>query len=142
MLARLTRQLPVGDDLVYEPKWDGFRCLAFRDGDDVDLRSRNNKPFARYFPEAVEALLRIPEQRFVLDGELLACDEDEYDFNALMLRLHPAKSRVAELSRTTPACFVAFDLLAIDGEDLMQEPFTARRTRLEAVTRRQAGDRI
>jgi ATP-dependent DNA ligase len=132
MLGRLVRDLPTGD-YIYEPKWDGFRCLAFRDGDDVDLRSRNNKPFARYFPEVVEALLRIPEQRFVLDGELLACDEDEYDFNALMLRLHPAKSRVEELARMTPACFVAFDLIALGDEDLMEIPFAERRRRMESI---------
>jgi ATP-dependent DNA ligase len=132
MLGKLVRELPIGD-YIYEPKWDGFRCLAFRDGDKVDLRSRNNKPFARYFPEVVESLLRIPEQRFILDGELLACDEDEYDFNALMLRLHPATSRVEELARATPACFVAFDLLALGNEELLDVPFAERRSRLERI---------
>jgi ATP-dependent DNA ligase len=132
MLGKLTRELPVGD-YIYEPKWDGFRCLAFRDRESIDLRSRNNKPFARYFPEVVEALLAVPNERFILDGELLGCDEDHYDFNALMLRLHPAKSRVDELSRTTPACFVAFDLLSIDGDDLLEVPFAERRQRLEQV---------
>jgi ATP-dependent DNA ligase len=132
MLGKLVRELPVGD-YIYEPKWDGFRCIASRDGDTVDLRSRNNKPFARYFPEVVDALLSIPDPRFVLDGELLACNEAEYDFNALMLRLHPAKSRVEELARTTPACFVAFDLIALGDEDLMEVPFVERRRRLESI---------
>ena len=141
MLGKLVRELPTGD-YIYEPKWDGFRCLAFRDGDDVDLRSRNGNPFARYFPEVVEALTRLDEQRFVLDGELLARKDDEFDFNALMLRLHPAKSRVAELAQTTPACFVAFDLLAIDGEDLLEVPFETRRAELERLASGGAGIRV
>jgi ATP-dependent DNA ligase len=132
MLGKLVRELPVGD-FIYEPKWDGFRCIATRRGDDVDLRSRNKKPLQRYFPEVVESLLAIDREHFVMDGELIACDEDEFDFAALMLRLHPAKSRVAELARTTPACFVAFDLLAVGDEDLMELPFAERRRRLEAT---------
>jgi len=139
MLGKLARELPTGD-YVYEPKWDGFRCIAFRDGDDVDLRSRNGKPFARYFPEVVDELLKLPDERFVLDGELLVTSDGTYDFNALMLRLHPAKSRAAELARTTPAQFVAFDLLALGDEDLLERPFTERRTRLEGVTPRHTGD--
>jgi ATP-dependent DNA ligase len=139
MLGRLARELPTGD-YVYEPKWDGFRCIAFRDGDEVDLRSRNDKPFARYFPEVVEALLQLPQDRFVLDGELLVTNDGAYDFNALMLRLHPAQSRAAELARSTPAQFVAFDLLALGDEDLLEAPFTQRRTLLEGVTPRQTGD--
>jgi ATP-dependent DNA ligase len=132
MLGKLARELPIGD-YIYEPKWDGFRCLAYRDGDAVDLRSRNQRPFARYFPEVVDALLRIREQSFVLDGELLACDEEQFDFNALMLRLHPAQSRVQELAQATPVCFVAFDLLAVDGEELLDVPFAERRRRLERI---------
>jgi ATP-dependent DNA ligase len=141
MLGRLVRELPTGD-YIYEPKWDGFRCLAFRDGDDVDLRSRNDKPFARYFPEVVEALRRVECDRFVMDGELLACKDGSFDFNALMLRLHPAKSRADELARTTPACFVAFDLLAVDDEDLRDEPFITRRERLERIAGGHEGIRI
>jgi ATP-dependent DNA ligase len=130
MLAKLARELPAGD-YVYEPKWDGFRCLAFRDGDQVDLRSRNDRPFARYFPEVVEALRRVDAEQFVLDGELLVSSDGRFDFSALMARLHPAASRVVELAKSTPACFVAFDLLAIGDDDLRAEPFTVRRERLE-----------
>jgi ATP-dependent DNA ligase len=132
MLAKLARDLPAGD-YVYEPKWDGFRCLAFRDGDRVDLRSRNDRPFSRYFPEVVDALKRLDAERFVLDGELIVASDDRFDFNALMARLHPAASRVDELARSTPACFVAFDVLAIGGDDLCSEPFTVRRERLERL---------
>ena len=132
MLGKLVRELPVGD-YIYEPKWDGFRCLAFRDRDSVDLRSRNNKQFSRYFPEVVEALRGVDCDRFVMDGELLACDEDSFDFNALLLRLHPAKSRVEELARTSPVCFVVFDLLAVGDEELLDTPFASRRARLERV---------
>ena len=132
MLGKLVRELPFGD-YIYEPKWDGFRCIASRDGDEVDLRSRNGRPLQRYFPEVVEALLAIGESRFVMDGELIACDDDNFDFSALMLRLHPAKSRVAELARQTPACFVAFDLLSLADENLMEQPFGERRGRLEQI---------
>jgi ATP-dependent DNA ligase len=132
MLGKLVRELPRGD-YIYEPKWDGFRCLAFRDGDEVDLRSRNNKPFARYFPEVVETLKQVDCERFVMDGELIACDEDNFDFAALMLRLHPARTRVEELARKTPACFVAFDLLAVGDEDLLHQAFESRRERLERI---------
>src|SRR5919202_4006783 len=125
MLARLARELPL-DGYLYEPKWDGFRCLAFRDGDEIDLRSRNQRPLARYFPEIVEALLGLAEPRFVLDGELVVED----GFEALLARLHPAASRVDRLRAETPASFVAFDVLAVGDEDLRQRPFPARRARL------------
>src|SRR5215211_568835 len=98
MLARLTRELPL-DGYLYEPKWDGFRCLAFRDGGDVDLRSRNQRALARYFPEVVEALLTLEERRFVLDGEVVVAGEEGFDFPALLARLHPAASRVERLRR-------------------------------------------
>src|SRR5215218_7261951 len=132
MLARLTRELPL-DGYVYEPKWDGFRCLVFRDGDDVDLRSRNQRPLARYFPELVEAFLAVDEPRFVLDGELVVVGEGAFDFPALLARLHPAASRVARLRRETPASFVAFDLLAVGDESLLELPFRERRTRLREL---------
>src|SRR3954471_22826045 len=102
MLARLARTLPVGAEWTYEPKWDGFRCLAFRDGRRVDLRSRNQRPFARYFPEVVAAIQTLSAPRLVLDGELIILRDREFDFAALMRRLHPAASRVEMLARTTP----------------------------------------
>src|SRR5437764_526534 len=105
MLARLARELPLGD-FFYEPKWDGFRCLAFRTEESVDLRSRNQRPLARYFPEVVTALrggADAAERHLVLDGELIVVNGDRFDFAALMARLHPAASRVELLSGTTPA---------------------------------------
>ena len=132
MLARLARALPVGD-YVYEPKWDGFRCLAFREGSGIDLRSRNGRPLARYFPEVAEALLELPQERFALDGELVVAREEALDFVALMARLHPAASRVERLRRETPASFVAFDLPRVGGEDLQGHSFAQRRARLETL---------
>jgi ATP-dependent DNA ligase len=130
MLARLVRELPEADGLTYEPKWDGFRALAFCRGGDVDLRSRNERPLARYFPEVVDALRRIDA---VLDGELLVRTERGFDFEALMARLHPASSRVERLRHETPATFVAFDVLAVGDEDLRDRPFAERRARLEQL---------
>jgi ATP-dependent DNA ligase len=127
MLARLARELPVGD-FLYEPKWDGFRCLAFRDGDDVELWSRNAKPLGRYFPELVDAVRRIRAEAFVLDGEIVA-----RDFDSLLARLHPAPSRVQRLRRETPAELIAFDLLAVGSDDLRGLPFRERRERLADV---------
>ena len=132
MLARLQRELP-RDGYLYEPKWDGFRGLAFRSGEDVDLRSRNQRPLARYFPELVEALLGLPTERFVLDGEILALSGSQPDFTALLGRLHPAASRVARLRRETPALFVAFDLIALRDDDLRGQPFRDRRRLLERL---------
>ena len=127
MLAKLARELPVGDYL-YEPKWDGFRCLVFRDMDAVDLRSRNARPFARYFPELVDALRLLREQRFALDGEIVAAD-----FAALLARVHPAASRVERLAAETPAQLIAFDVLEIGGSDLRGLPFVERRRALERL---------
>src|ERR671937_595448 len=126
MLARLARELPA-DGYLYEPKWDGFRCLVFRSADEIDLRSRNRRPLARYFPELVEALTALPERAFVLDGEIVVTREGRYDFAALLARLHPAASRVERLRRETPAFLVAFDLLARDSHDLRDRPFAERR---------------
>ena len=134
MLARLERELPA-DGYLYEPKWDGFRCLVFRAGAEVDLRSRNHRPLARYFPELVEALLALPERRFVLDGEILAARGRDFDFAALLARLHPAASRVERLRRETPAFLVAFDLLARGGEELLDRPFVDRRRLLTKMLR-------
>jgi ATP-dependent DNA ligase len=132
MLARLTRDLPHGDYL-YEPKWDGFRCLAFRDGTAVDLRSRNDRPLARYFPELVEGLLSLEDECFCLDGEILAFGPSGFDFGALLARLHPAASRVDRLRRETPAWFVAFDLPLRGPRDLRAAPFSERRKELEGL---------
>ena len=130
MLAKLARTLPEGDGWCFEPKWDGFRCLAFVDGDAVDLRSRHDRPFARYFPEIATALGQL-QRRIVLDGELIVVTDRGFDFDALMRRLHPAASRAASLAHETPACFVAFDVLAVDDGDVTGEPFTRRRSRLD-----------
>jgi len=130
MLARLARALPEGG-YRYEPKWDGFRCLAFRAGDEVDLRSRNDRPLARYFPEVITGLRSLPIPEVVLDGELVVAADDGFDFATLMARLHPAASKVASLAAATPATFVVFDLLARDDRDLRSVPFADRRAALE-----------
>lgn len=132
MLARLARALP-GEGYHYEPKWDGFRALVFRDGDAVDIRSRNDRKLARYFPEVVEAVRALPATRVVLDGEIVVVGRAGLDFAALMSRLHPAATRVAQLREETPAALVAFDLLAEGDEDLRSAPFLKRRARLEAL---------
>jgi ATP-dependent DNA ligase len=132
MLAKLERELPRGDYL-YEPKWDGFRCLAFRSGDEVALQSRHGRPFARYFPEVVEALRKLPRAPFVLDGELVAGTNEDFDFLALLGRIHPAASRVERLSTETPARFIAFDVLVVDGEDVTSRRFVERRRLLEEI---------
>jgi ATP-dependent DNA ligase len=131
MLAKLARQLPEDDDLVYEPKWDGFRCIVFRDGDEVELGSRNERPLTRYFPELIEPLRRALPAQAVVDGEIVIAGTKGLDFDALLQRIHPAASRVDLLARTTPASFVAFDLLALGPRDLRTAPFRERRALLE-----------
>jgi ATP-dependent DNA ligase len=126
MLARLARELPA-DGYLYEPKWDGFRCLVFREQDQIDLRSRNQRPLARYFPELVEALLRLPTKSFAVDGEIVVASRSRFDFEALLRRLHPAASRVERLRAETPASLIAFDLLAQGPEDVRSRPFEERR---------------
>lgn len=116
---------------LFEPKWDGFRCIVFRDGDEVELGSRNEKPLTRYFPEVVEAVKAQLPERCVVDGEIVIAAGQGLDFEALLQRIHPAASRVKTLAETTPASFVAFDLLALDGESLMSAPQGERRARLE-----------
>jgi ATP-dependent DNA ligase len=133
MLAKLTRELPEGEGLFYEPKWDGFRCIVFRDGDDVVLGSRNEKPLTRYFPELVDSLRANLPDRCVLDGEIVIAGPTGLDFDALSQRIHPADSRVELLARTTPSSFVAFDLLALGDADLTDEPYAVRRRTLEQV---------
>ena len=133
MLARLTRTIPRGSAWHYEPKWDGFRCVAFRDRANVYLQSRRGRPLGRYFPELTEAVAGLSALPFVIDGEIVVTGADGFDFVALLNRLHPAASLVATLSSTTPATFVAFDLLAKDDTDLLGEPFAERRRLLEEV---------
>ena len=131
MLAKVMEQLPPGEGLAYEPKWDGFRAIVFRKGKELYTQSRDLKPLDRYFPELHEALLaRLPED-CVVDGEIVIATPKGLDFDLLQLRLHPAASRVAKLAAETPSAFVAFDLLAHDGEDLRSLPQTERRQRLE-----------
>jgi ATP-dependent DNA ligase len=134
MLGRLVRELPA-DGFAYEPKWDGIRCLAFRSMDGIDLRSRNDRPLARYFPELVEALVGLPAAELVLDGEIVVPAPGGFDFSALLTRLHPAASRVERLRRETPARFVAFDLLALGDDDLRERPFAERRAALAELMR-------
>jgi len=146
MLAKSVKGLPdpaaFRDDehpgLLFEPKWDGFRCLVFRDGDEIELASRNTRPLTRYFPEVVEHLRAGLPDRCVLDGELIVAVGDRLDFDRLQDRLHPADSRVRMLAETTPAAYVAFDLLAVGDDDLMQTPLWVRRERLTEVLDRPA----
>ena len=134
MLAKVAAALPSGEGLVYEPKWDGFRAIVFRGADDVYVQSRDLKPLDRYFPELHAALLDVLPPGCVVDGEIVIATADGLDFDALQMRLHPAASRVQKLAAATPSSFVAFDLLAADGEDLRARPLVERRTRLEALT--------
>jgi ATP-dependent DNA ligase len=135
MLAKLEPEIPVGDGWVYEPKWDGFRCIVFRDGDHVELASRNERPLTRYFPELLGPILAQLPQRCIVDGEIVIAPEGApgLDFDALLQRIHPADSRVQRLAVETPASFVAFDLLALGDDSLLDEPFTVRRERLLEV---------
>ncbi len=132
MEARLVDALPDEPGWQFEPKWDGFRCLAIRAGGEVDLRAKSGKPLARYFPEVMEFLRRLPQEQFVIDGELAIPTGDTLSFDALQMRLHPAESRIRKLSVETPAIFILFDmLLTPDGENLLAKPLTDRREALE-----------
>lgn len=130
-LARSAKELPTGAQWRYEPKWDGFRTLVFRDGDDVHLQSRNGRPMNRYFPEVVEQVRSFPGERLVLDGEIVVIVDGVQEFDLLSQRIHPAASRVERLARETPARFVAFDLLAEGSDALLELPYEERRRRLE-----------
>jgi ATP-dependent DNA ligase len=132
-LAKSARDLPDGEGWCYEPKWDGFRTIVFRDGDEVQLQSRNGRPMNRYFPDVVEQVLALPADRFVLDGEMVVTVEGIQEFDLLSQRIHPAASRVERLRRETPAALVAFDLLADGDEVLLELPYTERRERLAAL---------
>ncbi len=133
MLAKSVPAMPEG--AFYEPKWDGFRSICFRDGDEVEFGSRNERPLTRYFPELVAAAAGELPQRCVLDGEIVIVTDGGLDFEALQQRIHPAASRVNMLAGQTPACFIAFDLLALGDDDFTTAPFSARRAALvEALT--------
>ena len=133
MLAKAAATLPEGDTWLYEPKWDGFRAIVFRDGDEVYIQSRDGKPLDRYFPELAEPLRRNLPARCILDGEVVIAGSEGLDFDSLLLRIHPAASRVAMLADKTPASFVAWDVLALDDRSLMQIPQSDRRERLESA---------
>lgn len=140
MEPRSAEQLPPAADgpWQFEPKWDGFRCLAFKGDAAVELHAKSGKPLGRYFPEIAAMLERLAPKQFVLDGELVIEVEGHLSFEALQLRLHPAESRIRKLSLTTPARFVAFDLLAASGRDLIDRPLFERRSALENFMKRAA----
>src|SRR5882757_1461989 len=133
MLAKRVDELPTGEDYLFEPKWDGFRALVFRDGDEILIQSRDEKPLDRYFPELLDPLRSALPPRCVLDGEIVIVKDNELDFDLLQLRLHPAASRVKLLSQQTPASFVFFDLLCVGDRDLCADPFQTRRHELERL---------
>lgn len=133
MEALSVEEIPTGAEWQYEPKWDGFRCLAFRDGDEVALQSKAGQPLARYFPELVEAIKSLAPKKFVLDSEIAIPVGQKLSFEDLQLRLHPAESRVRKLAQATPAIMIVFDLLVDDkGKSLIEEPLETRRARLQA----------
>ena len=133
MLAKASDGLPKDDGWLFEPKWDGFRALVFRDGDELYIQSRDLKPLDRYFPELADPLRAVLPERCVLDGEVVIAHDGTLDFEDLLLRIHPAASRVKMLAETSPASFVAWDLLALGDEDLREVPQQARRSRLDAL---------
>jgi ATP-dependent DNA ligase len=136
MLAKGVAEMPRGEGWIYEPKWDGFRAIVFRDGKEIYIGSRNTQPLHRYFPEVVEALLQALERRCVVDGEIVVGGDGGLDFDALQQRIHPAASRINRLAAETPASFIAFDLLARGSKDLRKERLDTRRSALEqSVTR-------
>lgn len=138
--AKQVERVPHGEEWCYEPKWDGFRCLVFRDGDEVLLQSKASKPLERYFPDVVEAMHAVGARRFVLDGELIVPVGGTPSFEQLLQRIHPAASRVQRLATEHPAIFVAFDLLLAErGAPLLEQPFRERRLRLESFAARYLG---
>jgi ATP-dependent DNA ligase len=137
MEADPAAELPEGPEWRYEPKWDGFRCLAFRDGDHIDLQSKSQKPLTRYFPELVAALRELRANRFVLDGEIVIPVDGQLSFDDLLMRIHPAESRVRKLAEATPCVFIIFDLLVDEkGTSLVELSLEERRERLEAFSKR------
>ncbi len=134
MLAKLAEEIPAGD-FLYEPKWDGFRSIVFRGTEDVFIQSRDLRPLDRYFPELHETFLETLPPGCVIDGEIVIATRDGLDFDALQMRLHPAASRAAKLAKETPASFVGFDLLAVDGRDLREAAQRERRDGTRAAVR-------
>ena len=142
MEAKSVEKLPSGDQWQYEPKWDGFRCVAFRDGAQVDLQSKSGQPLARYFPEVVANLRSLSARTFVLDGELVIPVDGHLSFDDLLQRIHPAASRIDRLSRERPAVLIVFDLLVdASGHSLVARPLRERRAALEAFAARQLAGR-
>jgi len=136
MDALLVDQIPEGDQWQYEPKWDGFRCLVFRDGHKIELQSKSGQPLTRYFPELVEAFSQVKAVRFVLDGEIAVPMNSHFSFDDLLQRIHPAESRVRKLAHQTPALFIAFDwLVGPEGHELLGRPLRERRKALEKFSR-------
>lgn len=135
MLAKALDRLPLASGMIYEPKWDGFRCIVFRDEDDIELSSRGERPLTRYFPELLPALRAQLPRRCVIDGEIVIAGSNGLDFDALLQRIHPAESRVQRLAAETPASFVAFDVLALGDDDLRTTPFVERRSLLVEALR-------
>ena len=137
MEAKSVEQLPSGDQWQYEPKWDGFRCIAFRDGEKVDLQSKSGQPLARYFPEVVDALLKLKAKQFVIDGEIVVPVKGKFSFDDLLMRIHPAASRIKKLSQETPAKLIVFDVLVDErGKALVDLPLKDRRKKLDAFAKK------
>ena len=131
MEARSADEIPEGENWLYEPKWDGFRCLAFRKGSEVLLQSKSGQPLGRYFPEMVEALRQLPHKQFVLDGEIVIMRGGKLSFDDLLMRIHPAESRIRKLSKETPASYLVFDLLVDEkGRSLIERPLSERWSKL------------
>src|ERR1700676_3776838 len=142
MEMRAVADVPDGPLWQYEPKWDGFRCLAFREGGEVTLQSKAGQPLGRYFPEIVDALGRLSTARYVLDGELVVPLAGALSFDALQQRIHPAASRVAMLAKKTPAWYLTFDLLSLEGRDLIDVPLSERRELLETLAPQFEGETV
>ncbi|HWR13614.1 MAG TPA: ATP-dependent DNA ligase [Terriglobales bacterium] len=135
MEAKSVDEIPLGNAWIYEPKWDGFRCVAFRSGDEVLLQSKAGQPLGRYFPELLEELRKVPQEKFVLDGEIVIFRGKHLSFDDLLMRIHPAESRIRKLSKETPASLLTFDLLVENGKSLVENPLRERREKLEEFFR-------
>src|SRR5947209_5593215 len=142
MEALSVDQIPTGNEWQYEPKWDGFRCLVFREGNSIELQSKAGQPLTRYFPELVDAARTVKADRFVLDGEIVVPADGAFSFDALLQRIHPAASRVNRLAAETPSLLIVFDLLVdAEGRPLVELPLAERRPRLEAFARKYFRDK-